>query len=214
MEDIDKQLALDQECRAEEISIKHSGSQHLEEVHQQLPAEYHKYLDVFDHSQASKLPPHRSYDHKIELAGDAAPPQSRAYCMSPYKLQKVKEYLNENLSKGFITLSKAAYSSPVLFAMKANGDLRFCVNYQKLNALTKWNRYSLLLIEEVIGKILGCKHLTCLDIIAAFNKLCMHPDSEDLTTFITALGSYKYQVLLFELTNGLSTFQQYINDTL
>ena len=129
MKNIDKQLALDQECHVKEISIKHSGSQHLKEVHQQLPAEYHEYLNVFDRFQASKLPPHRSYDHKIKLAGDAASPQSWAYCMSPYKLQKVKEYLNENLFKGFITLSKAAYSSPVLFAMKVNGDLQFCVNY-------------------------------------------------------------------------------------
>ena len=42
----------------------------------------------------------------------------------------------------------------------------------------------------------------------------MHSDSEDLTTFITALDFYKYWVLLFKLTNELSTFQQYINDTL
>ena len=112
--------------------------------------------------------------------------------MLPYKLQKVKEYLNENLFKGFITLSKAVYSLPVLFTMKANSDLRFCVDYQKLNALTKQNRYPLLLIEEIIEKILECKHLTCLNIIAAFNKLHMHSDSENLTTFITALGSYKY----------------------
>ena len=126
--------------------------------------------------------------------------------MSPYKLQKVKEYLNENLFKGFITLSKAAYSLPVLFTMKVNSDLWFCVNYWKLNALTKWNWYSLPLIEEIIGKILECKHLTCLNIITAFNKLRMHSDSEDLITFITALGFYKYWVLLFELINELSTF--------
>ena len=49
--------------------------------------------------------------------------------MSLYKLQKVKEYLNENLFKGFITLSKAVYSSSVLFTMKVNSDLQFCVNY-------------------------------------------------------------------------------------
>ena len=42
----------------------------------------------------------------------------------------------------------------------------------------------------------------------------MHSDSEDLITFITALNFYKYWVLLFKLTNELSTFQQYINDTL
>ena len=134
--------------------------------------------------------------------------------MSPYKLQKVKEYLNENLSKGFITPSKAPYSSPVLFALKANGDLRFCVDYRKLNALTKRNRYPLPLIEEVIGKIKGYKHLTRLDIIAAFNKLRIDSSSEDLTTFITTLGAYKYKVLPFGLTNGPSSFQQYINKVL
>lgn len=70
------------------------------------------------------------------------------------------------------------------------------------------------LIGEVISKILGCKHLTRLDIIAAFNKLCMHSDSEDFTTFITAIGAYKYRVLPFGLTNGPTSFQQYINDIL
>ena len=134
--------------------------------------------------------------------------------MSPYKLQKVKEYLVENLSKGFITPSKAPYSSLVLFALKVNGDLRFCVDYRKLNAITKRNRYPLPLIEEVIGKILNCKHLTRLDIIAAFNKLRMHPESEDFITFITALGAYKYKVLPFGLTNGPASFQQYINNVL
>ena len=126
--------------------------------------------------------------------------------MSLYKLQKVKKYLNENLFKDFITLSKAVYSSSVLFAMKANSDLWFCVNYWKLNALIKWNQYLLLLIEEIIEKILRYKHLICLNIITAFNKLCIHSDSEDLITFITALDFYKYWVLLFELINKLSIF--------
>ena len=49
--------------------------------------------------------------------------------MLPYKLQKVKEYLNKNLFKDFIMSSKAAYSSPVLFTLKVNGNLQFCVNY-------------------------------------------------------------------------------------
>ncbi len=79
--------------------------------------------------------------------------------MSLYKLQKIKEYLNENLSKYFITSSKISYFSLVLFALKINDDLRFCVNYQKLNVIIKRNRYSLLLIDEMIDKIVDCKHL-------------------------------------------------------
>jgi len=80
--------------------------------------------------------------------------------MSFYKLQKVKNYLNENLFKEFIIFSKASYFSFVLFALKANEDLQFCVDYQKLNAIIKRNRYSLSLIDEMINKIVDCKHLT------------------------------------------------------
>ena len=42
----------------------------------------------------------------------------------------------------------------------------------------------------------------------------MSPESEDLTTFVTTLGTYKYRVLPFGLTNGPTSFQQYINDVL
>ena len=42
----------------------------------------------------------------------------------------------------------------------------------------------------------------------------MHLDNENYITFITALEAYKYQVLLFELTNESIFFQQYMNDVL
>ncbi len=131
-----------------------------------------------------------------------------------YKLQKVKKYLNENLFKEFITLSKASYFSSVLFILKANEDLWFCIDYQKLNAIIKRNRYSLSLINEIINKIVNCKHLTRLNIILMFNKLRMHFDSENYTTFITALKAYKSKILFFELINDSTSFQQYMNDVL
>ncbi len=134
--------------------------------------------------------------------------------MFSVKLLKVKKYLNENLSKRFITSSQTLYFSLVLFALKANEDLRFCVNYQKLNVIFKRNRYSLSLIDEIIDKIVSCKHLTRLNIISAFNKLQMHLDSENYITFITALEAYKYKMLSFELTNESIFFQQYMNDVL
>ncbi len=134
--------------------------------------------------------------------------------MSFYKLQKVKKYLNENLFKEFIISSKASYFSLVLFILKANEDLWFCVDYWKLNAIIKRNRYSLSLIDEMIDKIVDCKHLTQLNIISTFNKLRMHLDSENYTTFIIALEVYKSKVLLFDLINDSALFQQYMNDVL
>ncbi len=134
--------------------------------------------------------------------------------MFSVKLLKVKKYLNENLLKRFITFSQTLYFFFVLFVLKANEDLQFCVNYWKLNIIFKRNKYSLLLINEIIDKIVSCKHLTRLNIISAFNKLWMHFDNENYITFITALEAYKYKMLSFKLTNELIFFQQYMNDVL
>ncbi len=123
-----------------------------------------------------------------------------------YKLQKVKKYLNKNLFKEFITSSKALYFSLVLFILKANEDLRFCIDYWKLNAIIKRNRYSLLLINEIINKIVDCKHLTQLNIILTFNKLRMHSDSENYTIFIIALEAYKSKMLSFCYNFSLHLF--------
>ncbi len=134
--------------------------------------------------------------------------------MFSVKLLKVKKYLNENLSKKFITFNQTLYFFSVLFTLKANEDLWFCMNYQKLNVIFKRNRYFLLLIDEIINKIMSCQHLTRLNIISMFNKLWMHFNNENYITFITALKAYKYKMLSFKLTNESIFFQQYINDVL
>ncbi len=134
--------------------------------------------------------------------------------MSSHKLQKIKEYLEENLKKKFITLSKASFASSILFVEKKDDSLRFCMNYQKLNALIKRNCYSILLIDEVLAWIQDSKYLTQLDIIIAFNKLRMSSESENLTTFVTFFDVYKYRVMLFKLINESAFFQHYINNVL
>ena len=217
MREIDNEIALAQETDTLGLSTMNEAEAKAaeRELLNRLLPEYHKFKDVFDQSEANKLPPHRPMDYKIELTSKGVTPlQSRAYKMSPYKLVKIKEYLTDMLGKGFIMLSKAAYSSPILFAVKANGDLQFCVNYQKLNAITKQNHYSLPLIKKVIEKLHSCKHFIWINIITAFNTIWMHPDSKDLIMFTITMGQYKYCVLPFGLTNGPSTFQQYINEVL
>ncbi len=107
--------------------------------------------------------------------------------MLSYKLQKIKKYLEENLKKKFITLSKALFASSILFVKKKDDSLRFCINYWKLNALIKRDLYSILLINEVLIRIQGSKYLTQLNIIITFNKLHMSSESENLTTFVTVM---------------------------
>ena len=134
--------------------------------------------------------------------------------MSSHKLQKIKKYLEENLKKKFITLSKATFASSILFIEKKDDNLRFCVNYWKLNALIKRNRYSILLIDKVFTWIQDSKYLIQLNIIVTFNKLRISTESENLITFVTFFDVYKYKVMLFELINESTFFQHYINDVL
>ncbi len=186
----------------------------LNKLKKKLSIVYHDFLNVFDKEKTMQLLLHRSYDHKIELESENQLSRSRLYLMSSYKLQKVKEYLEKNLKKKFITLSKASFASSILFVEKKDDSLRFFVNYRKLNALIKRDRYSILLIDEVLARIQGSKYLIRLDIIVTFNKLRMSTESENLITFITFFNVYKYRVMFFELINEFAFFQHYINDVL
>ena len=109
-----------------------------------MPKEFHDFLNVFDRKAAEVLSLNWTYNHKIEIDSDESLSKSQLYLISQFKLQKMKEYLKKNLQKGFITLSNALYASLILFAQKSNDDLRFCVDYQKLNSLTKKDQYLLL----------------------------------------------------------------------
>ncbi len=216
MMNINRKIAYNTQCDLNALNIFSidETTQNLKDIKAKLSSKYHEFLNVFDRAQSNKLFSHCFYDHKIELISDLTLSRCRVYWMSSVKLLKVKKYLNENLSKKFITSSQILYFFLVLFALKANEDLWFCVNYWKLNVIFKRNRYSLSLIDEIIDKIVSCKHLTRLNIISAFNKLWMHLDNENYITFITALEAYKYKMLSFELTNESIFFQQYMNDVL
>lgn len=209
----------DAECFS--ISLKdiqdHQERQQAKEVDplDVLPKEYHDLVNVFSKKHADELPPHRDLDHKIVLQEEAKPGYCPLYNMSQEELVVVKEYLREHLNKGFIRASTSPFASPVLFVRKPGGGLRFCVDYRKLNALTRKDRYPLPLIEETLAQLSEAKIFTKLDIRHAFNRIRLATEKdEDLTTFRTRFGSYKYLVLPFGLTNGPATFQHFINDTL
>jgi hypothetical protein len=129
-----------------------------------VPRFLHYRLDFFSKKQSDTLPPHRSIDHKIELTDDNTLGFSHLNKHSLEELTAIRDYLTENLAKGFVVSSKAPFSSPVLFARKANSGLRFCVDYRKLNALTKKNRYPLPLINKTLARLSKAKIFTKLDI--------------------------------------------------
>jgi hypothetical protein len=183
-------------------------------IERKLPIQYRSFKDMFLKAKSDQLPLHRASDHKIQLERENNLTYSPLYNYSIEELKAAKKYITENLQKGFIAPSQAPFAAPILFARKADGSLRFCIDFRKLNSITRKDRYPLPLIDETLAR-LGRAHIfTKLDIRQAFHRIRMHPDSEDLTTFRTRYGTYKCKVLPFGLTNGPATFQRYINNVL
>ncbi len=178
----------------------------FEQIKVKLLFKYHDYLNIFNWTIINQLSFHYFYDHKIKLINKKTSSWSKLYKMFDYKLQKIKKYLIKHLNKEFIFSSFVFYILLILFIEKKDDNLCFCINYRKLNALIKWNHYSLSLINETFIHIQESKYLTWLNIIIAFNKLHMHSSSENLTIFIIFFNSYKYHVMLFDLINEFTFY--------
>ena len=204
----------------ERISDRHRIPQNQDDpenaklIQERLPPRYRSYRDVFSKTAADQLPEHRPYDHKIVLTEPLPNHYSPLYKLSLEELEAVKKYVLEHLQKGYIEHSRSPFASPILCVRKPNGDFRICVDYRKLNQLTRKDSYPIPRIDELLARPSKAKIFTKLDIRAAFNKIRMDPSSEEYTTFRTRYGTYKCKVLPFGLCNGPATYQRYMNDVL
>ena len=185
-----------------------------EKIKRLLPKEYHEFMPLFKKAVADVLPPHRQYDHKITLKEGFTPPFGPIYSLSIPELKALREWLDENLSKGFIRASSSPAGAPILFVKKSDGSLRLCVDYRGLNAGTIKNRYPLPLIRETLMRLSKARYYTALDVRSAYNLLRVAEGDEWKTAFRTRYGLYESLVMPFGLTNAPADFQRFINDVL
>ena len=115
-----------------------------------IPEEYHEYTDVFSKSKAETLAPHHPYDLQIDLEKDFHPPVGTIYSLSKFEQETLKEFIDENLTNGFIHSTSSSHGAPVLFVKKKDGSLRLCVDFHGLNRITKKDRYPLPLISDLL----------------------------------------------------------------
>ena len=186
----------------------------LKKIKAKFHSDFHDLLQTFDSITTKNLSFHCFYNYKIDLVDDSHTMQNQVYSLFYLKLMKLKKYLKKNLKKHFINLNNVLFFSSILFVIKFNKELRFCVDYCKLNIIIKRNNYLIFFIDEILIKFIEYKYITKLNIIAAFNKLQMHLKNENLITFICSLKIYKYHVLSFNLTNDFFNYQHYMNDIL
>jgi transposase InsO family protein len=179
-----------------------------------LPQEYNDLIDVVSRERSDTLPQSTENDCKIQLIdgkapGDIGNEPIRRYTQQEH--QAIRDFIREKMSSGFIRQSMAGWGCAPLLVKKPDGSLRVCIDYRRLNALTKRDTYPLPRIDDILAMVTGAKHLTRLDVRQAFFRNRMSPESEELTTFRSPIGSYCFRVMPFGITNGPSVFQRYIN---
>jgi hypothetical protein len=124
----------------------------------------------------------------------------------------LRDYLIENLAKGFIQHSKSPAGAQILFVKKKDGSFRLSMDYRGFNKITKKNRYPLPLISGLLDWLHTGKIFTKLDLRGAYNLLRIRPGDEWKTTFRTRYGHFEYTIMPFGLTNAPAVFQHLMND--
>ena len=157
-----------------------------------LPEKYLDFSDIFDKAQADVLPQHSQHNLAIELEADKQPLFGLIYDFSRPELDVLHEYVNEMLAKRFITPFKSPLGASMFFTNKKSGGLRLCIDYYGLNAITKKNKHPLSLVRMLLDCLVGAKRYTKLDIIVAYNVLCIRAGDKWKTIFRCCYGHFEY----------------------
>ena len=88
----------------------------------------------------------------------------------------------------FIRKSISPWSSPILLVKKKNGQVRPCVDYRKLNAVTLNDAFPLPRIQDCLMTVSGAKYFSTLDLTAGYHQVPMNPPDIQKTAFVTKYG--------------------------
>ena len=89
----------------------------------------------------------------------AEPVATPMFRYSPIELAEIKKHVAELLEAGLIEPSTSAFGAPVLFVQKKDGSLRMCIDYRRLNNITKKNKYPIPRIDELLDQLQGATML-------------------------------------------------------
>ncbi len=113
---------------------------------QKIFEKYKDFANVFDKIKINELSKHNSQNHEINTKNKISSFES-IYNLFVIEFEIFKKYFDEFLIKEFIMSSFSSIKISILFVKKSKNDLKFCVNYKKLNAITIKNRYLIFLMN-------------------------------------------------------------------
>lgn len=116
--------------------------------------------------------------------------------------------IQDLLAQGIIERSSSEYSARSVLVRKPNGSYRLCVNYKKLNKVTKFDCEPMNRPEDILAKIEGKRFFSELDFSRGFWQVEMDESSKEKTAFTTSSGCYQFLRMPFGLLNSPATFNR------
>ena len=160
------------------------------------------------------MPIQKIWDHAIDMKEGFVPRKGKVYPLSREEREEVREFIQEQLRKGYIRPSKSPQIAPVFFVGKKDGKKRMVQDYRYLNEWTIKNNYPLPLILDVVENIGTKKVFIKMDLRWGYNNVWIKERDKWKTAFMTPKGSFEPTVMFFGLTNLPATFQAMINKLL
>ena len=185
-----------------------------EEAKKLVPESFHRWIKVFGKKQSERMPTRKLWDHMIEVKEGFMPRKGKVYPLSREKREEVREFVKEQLWKGYIRPSKSPQTAPVFFVGKKDGKKRMVQDYRYLNEWMIKNNYPLPLILDVLENIRTKKVFMKMDLRWGYNNVRIKEGDEWKAAFMTPEGSFEPIVMFFGLMNSPATFQAMMNDLL
>ena len=179
-----------------------------------VPEKFHEWIKVFGKKQSERMPTRKLWDHAIDVKEGFMPRKEKVYPLLREEREEVREFVKEQLRKGYIRLSKSLQTVPVFFVGKKDGKKRMVQDYHYLNEWTIKNNYPLPLISDVLENIGTKKLFMKMDLRWGYNNVRIKEGDEWKTVFTTPEGSFEPTVMFFGLMNSPATFQAMMNELL
>jgi hypothetical protein len=152
--------------------------------------------------------------HHIDLIPGDSLPNKEVYRLTPQENEEVKRQVQDLMDKGLVREILSLCVVPTVLSLKKDEGWRMFTDSREINKITIRYRFPLPMMDDLMDCLSGANFFSKIDLKNEYHHIHMREGDEWKTTFKTNGGLYEWLVMMFGLTNTLSTFMRLMNEVL